>query len=209
MMDFHNWLSFVVTVGILCYSPGPSVLLATANSMDYGVRKNVGTILGDLSANTIQMILASAGLAAIIAASAELFYAIKWAGVSYLIYLGIKQFLRKGARPDGRTAAPSKSFLQLFWQGFAVSASNPKAIVFFSALFPIFINPDLPLLSQTFLLALTFLIIDGTSLLIYSGFASRLKTYLQDQNKMHVQNRIVGSALIIAGILLALKKRTE
>ena len=209
MIDFQTWLSFILTVGILCYSPGPSVLLATANSMDYGVRKNIGTILGDLSANSLQMILASAGLAAIIAASAELFYLVKWSGVAYLAYLGIKQFMKKGNGLHRKYETPPKSFRQLFWQGFAVSASNPKAIVFFSALFPIFIHPELPLLPQTLVLAFTFLIIDGTSLLIYSGFAFRLKGYLEDKGKMHMQNRIVGSALILAGILLAMKKRTE
>ena len=184
-------------------------MLATANSMDYGVRKNMGTILGDLTANAVQIALASLGLAAVIAASAELFYLIKWAGVGYLVYLGGKQFLKRGQALDLQNQAPPKSFGQLFWQGFAVSASNPKAIVFFSALFPIFLDPALPLLPQTALLALTFLLIDGTSLLIYSGFALRLKSFLQDSGKRHLQNRIVGSALIVAAVLLALKRRTE
>ena len=76
-MDFTLWISFVGTVLILALTPGPSVLLATANSMKYGVKKTSGTIFGDLSANLLQIILASAGLAAIVVSSGEIFHLIK------------------------------------------------------------------------------------------------------------------------------------
>ena len=89
------WLSFVGTVIILAITPGPSVLLATANSMKYGKSKTVGTIVGDLTANLCQIIFASIGLATIVTSSGELFQIIKWCGVTYLIYIGITKILAK------------------------------------------------------------------------------------------------------------------
>ena len=93
-MDFTLWLSFVGTVLILVWTPGPSVLLATANSMKYGAKKTTGTILGDLTANLLQITLASAGLASIVISSGELFQVIKWLGVVYLVFMGVKKIIK-------------------------------------------------------------------------------------------------------------------
>ena len=88
-----------------------------------------------------------------------------------------------------------------------MSAANPKAIVFFAALFPLFLNQAAPLLPQIVILALTFLTLDGLSLLLYATFAERLKSLLEDQQKMHLQNRIVGVLLILSGIMLSFVQR--
>ena len=90
-----------------------------------------------------------------------------------------------------------------------MSAANPKAIVFFAALFPLFLDPNAPFLLQVSILALTFLAIDGISLLIYARFAEQLKSYLENREKVHLQNKIVGALLIFSGIMLSLVKRTN
>lgn len=208
-MDVTLWISFIGTALILTLTPGPSVLLATANSMKYGANKTIGTILGDLSANLMQMILASAGLASIVASSGELFQWIKWFGVAYLIYTGIRKIITKPRLAVNTNGEKDRSFLNLYVEGFLMSAANPKAIVFFSALFPLFINQALPFLPQVVVLASTFLILDGVSLLIYSLFATRLKHYLENEKKVHLQNRIVGSLLILSGLMLSMVKRTN
>ena len=84
-----------------------------------------------------------------------------------------------------------------------MSAANPKAIVFFAALFPLFISDDYSFWSQVVILAVTFLLIDGLSLLIYVQFAKRLKSYLENSKKVHLQNKIVGVLLIASGLLLS------
>ncbi|UJH68893.1 LysE family translocator [Allomuricauda sp. SCSIO 65647] len=208
-MEPAIWLSFVGTVIILAITPGPSVLLATANSMKYGKGKTMGTIAGDLTANLCQIILASIGLATLVVSSGELFQIIKWCGVAYLIYMGITKII---AKPQIKLSAHKKedrSFSKLFVEGFLMSAANPKAIVFFAALFPLFLNETNPIIPQIIILAITFLIIDGLSLFIYAVFAEKLKSYLENQEKVHLQNRIVGSLLILSGILLSLVKRTN
>ncbi|MCB0628247.1 MAG: LysE family transporter [Saprospiraceae bacterium] len=208
-MELSVWLSFVGTVLILALTPGPSVLLATANSMKYGANKTGGTILGDLSANLCQIMLASAGLASIVTASGELFQVIKWCGVAYLVWMGITKIRAKSEIHFSREQANERSFSKLYVEGFLMSAANPKAIIFFAALFPLFIDPAMTFLPQVIILAITFLVIDGLALSIYAHFAGRLKVYLEDQEKVHFQNKIVGSLLIFSGLMLALVRKTE
>ena len=208
-MDLTLWLSFVGTILILVWTPGPSVLLATANSMKYGAQKTTGTILGDLTANLLQIILASAGLASIVISSGELFQVIKWLGVGYLVFMGVKKIITVPKLALDQNKASGRSFRSLFSEGFLMSAANPKAIVFFAALFPLFINPHSPFLPQVVILAITFLILDGTSLLAYALFATRLKAYLENQKKIHLQNKIVGALLILSGLMLSLVKKAD
>ena len=207
-MNSTLWLSFLGTVLIICITPGPSVLLATANSMNHGSRKAIGTILGDLSANTLQITLSALGLATIVTSSGEVFRFIKWIGVGYLIYMGVMKLIAKPKVGDFQKEKDDKSFFKLYSEGFLMSASNPKAIVFFAALFPLFIDPNLPFTPQVVILGLTFLAIDGTCLSIYVHFASRLKTFLENKQKIHLQNKIVGTLLILGGIMLSFVKRT-
>jgi len=208
-MELTTWISFVGTVLIIGITPGPSVLLATANSMNHGVKKTTGTILGDLSANTLQIILSSLGLASIVISSGEIFNLIKWIGVGYLIYMGIMKFVSNPKIGQFNKKDKEKSFLKLYSEGFLMSASNPKPIVFFAALFPLFINPNLEFIHQVFILGITYLAIDGICLLFYVNFASKLKKYLEDQQKIHLQNKIIGTMLILSGLLLSTVKRTN
>ena len=104
--------------------PGPSQLLMIANSLTHGLRRSVATVAGDLSANALQMTAAAFGLAAAIAQSAALLSAIKWAGVAYLIWLGIGKLLSRRA-PHGADAAARGRPALLYRQGFLTSAANP------------------------------------------------------------------------------------
>ena len=208
MIDTSLWVSFVATVFILVITPGPSVLLAAANSMKYGSKKATGTIFGDLSANIIQIILASTGLATIINNSGEVFQWIKWIGVGYLLYMGLKKVIATPIIEFNKSKKIDKSYFKLYTEGFLMSAANPKAIVFFAVLFPLFINQSLPFLPQILILGITFILLDGASLFFYTHFASKLKSYLENKEKIHFQNRIVGSLLIVSAILLSLVKRT-
>ena len=209
MIEFKVWISFLITVTILVTTPGPSVLLATANSMKYGINKTLGTILGDLSANLCQILLASFGLASIVISSGELFQLIKWCGVIYLIYIGIMKITSKPTLQINKEETNEREFSKLYVEGFLMSVANPKAIVFFAALFPIFIDDSLPFLPQVVILSITFLILDGISLLIYTLFASRLKTYLENHEKIYLQNKVVGILLILSGIMLSMVNRTN
>ncbi len=208
-MNTTLWVSFIGTVLVIGVTPGPSVLLSAANSMSYGSRKTMGTILGDLSANSIQIILSSLGLASIVISSGEIFGLIKWIGVGYLIYMGIMKIISTPKTGEFKRKNHEKSFFKLYSEGFFMSASNPKAIVFFAALFPLFIDQNLAFIPQVVILGITYLVIDGICLFIYVRFASRLKKYLEDKEKIHLQNRIIGTLLIFSGLMLSMVKRTN
>ena len=111
-MDVTLWISFIGTVLIIGVTPGPSVLLASANSMNYGSKKTVGTILGDLSANSLQILLSSLGLASIVISSGEIFGLIKWIGVGYLIYMGIVKLISKPDIQQFKNKSQKKSFFK-------------------------------------------------------------------------------------------------
>ena len=208
MINLELYISFILAVSLLAITPGPSVLLMTANSMDNGWLKSTGTIFGDLSANLIQIIIASAGLAAFLLASEELFQIMKWIGVGYLIIIGLKKLLKKKGDLEMAEAKKS-SWKGLYLQGFFVSATNPKAILFLAAFFPVFIDTSLAYFPQILVLASTYLIIDGLSLLLYGIFASHLQKYLRDQQKQHIQNKIVGTLFIIGGLFFATLQKAK
>ncbi|SDR10499.1 LysE family translocator [Pseudovibrio sp. Tun.PSC04-5.I4] len=141
-MDFHYWIIFFATVLGVSFIPGPSTLVAFAHGATFGWTKSAYTALGNSTASVLQASAASAGLGLVISSSALLFSAIKYAGAVYLIYIGF-QMWRSASE---RVALSSESGNQrgnprkLFVDGFTVAVSNPKAIAFFTALFPQFLS---------------------------------------------------------------------
>jgi len=180
--------------------PDTSQLLIISNSLRHGMRKSLATVAGDLSANSIQMTLAAFGLTAIVAANANALWVIKWAGVSYLLWIGLRLMLSKGAADTPQAAAPGR----LFRQGFVTSSANPYAVVFFGALFPQFIDPSLPILPQLLILGITYLVVDGAVLLLWGWAAQRTLGRLKALTGVWI-NRISGALMIGAALLLGLK----
>ena len=202
-MGMDIWLLYISTVLVLMSTPGPSQLLMLSNSMSSGFKRSLSTAAGDLSANFCQMVVASVGLVSIIQQSSNVFIVVKWAGVAYLSYLGLKLILSKSARPVG-AAKPMRSRRSLFWQGFITSAANPKAVIFFAALFPQFIHPSEPLLHQFAILSATYLIMDAIFLLAYGKSAEWISTKLASSARQYL-GKISGSLMIGAAVLLGLK----
>lgn len=202
-MSIEIWIAYMGTVLVLMIIPGPSQLLMLSNSIGNGFRKSVATALGDLSANFLQMSVASIGLVSAIQNSREFFVTVKWGGVVYLIYLGLKQmFTKAGNPPKGKRN--ERSIKSLYLQGFITSAANPKAVLFFAALFPQFIDPTAPLVFQFAVLSSTYIVIDGIFLCCYGKFAEWIGKKLRSSVGRYL-NKISGSFLIGAAILLGLK----
>jgi homoserine/homoserine lactone efflux protein len=183
-------------------------MLGSAHGMRFGAKGTLPTIAGDLSANALQMLAAAVGLAAIITRSATAFTFIKWAGVAYLAWMGLSHLLQRNAGVADGDSATTQSPLSRYLQGFATSASNPKAIVFFAALFPQFIDPSgaaAPVAVQFLVLGVVFIVIDGSSVFLYAATARRLSTWLLKKGRVATQRRITGIALLGAAGLLSLK----
>ena len=208
-MPFETWILYVATVLALMSTPGPSQLLMLSNSSRFGFRKSLYTAMGDLTANWLQMLAAGLGLAALIAASGTALSVIKWFGVAYLVWLGLRMIL--SARPDGRVSeaeGTSASRHTLWLQGFVTSAANPKAVVFFASLFPQFISADLAFWPQFLILSATYIMIDGMFLSAYGYGASWIASRFQGSAKIWIE-RAGGGFMIVAAILLGLKSVTR
>ena len=204
-MTLDTWTLYVATVLALMSTPGPSQLLMLSNSATHGFRRALFTAAGDLSANALQMLAAGLGLAAIIAASGAALTVIKWAGVVYLIWLGVRMILR--AKPDDPKLAerePTVPLRTLWTQGFVTSAANPKAVVFFAALFPQFISADSAFWPQFLILSATYIVMDGMFLSAYGSSASWIARRFKGAARVWIE-RLGGGFMIGAAILLGFK----
>jgi len=195
---------YLVYLGVLAAffatPPDTSQLLVMSNSLRHGVRRTCWTVAGDLSANVLQMTAAGLGLAAIVATSAAVLAWVKWAGVAYLCWLGLRLILATGdSRRPGGAALPRRR--ALFRQGFLTSSANPYAVVFFGALFPQFIDPAAALAPQLAVLGGTYLLVDGVILLVWGLVAEQALGRLRWLTGGWL-NRISGGLMIAAAVLL-------
>lgn len=202
-MTWETYLLYLIAVGaFFATPPDTSQLLVMSNSIQHG-RRAGWTIAGDLTANVMQMVAAAFGLAAIIAASAGAFTVIKWLGVAYLLWIGVRLFLSAPQRFEAK-AAPPASGARLFRQGFVTSSANPYAVVFFAALFPQFIGASAPVLPQVAILGATYLAVDGITLCLWGWLAATSVDRIKALS-IGVVNRACGLLMIGAALLLASK----
>jgi len=207
-MTFSSWLIYVLAILILTVSPGPSVLLCVSKSVSHGFRSAFFAALGTLSAAVILMTLSFTGLGVVIATSDIAFSIIKWGGAGYLIYLGIRAFRSTAESFElSESSSSPKDILGHYLSGFVVGASNPKAIVFFTALFPQFIDSQSALLPQYFVLACTFVVLELFWLSFYSIVARRSSVWLMVPGRAKRFNQLTGGVFIGAGLLLSSTSR--
>ncbi len=207
-MNLDTWMLYIVTVLVLMSTPGPSQLLMLSVSMSNGFPRSLATAAGDLTANAIQILLAGLGLAAVISSSQLAFAIIKWAGVAYLVWLGLRQIIASFKGNAGSLDSRLISLRQLWLRGFVTSAANPKAVVFFAALFPQFLDAGQSLAPQIAVLGLTYIFIDGCFLCMYGKGASWIATRLKTRHKAWVE-RAGGASLIVAAVLLGLRSTSR
>ncbi len=200
-MTFEIWLLYCLTVLAFMSTPGPSHLLMLSNSLGNGFNKSTATAAGDLSANFLQMIAASLGLATILSSSQEVFIVVKWAGVAYLAYLGLRLLF---VQQSNLVTGNHRSLSSLYWQGFITSAANPKAVIFFASLFPQFISLEHPLLPQFVILSLSYLVIDGAFLCFYGKFAEVFRERILERYGRAL-NVLSGGLFLTAAVMLGLK----
>jgi threonine/homoserine/homoserine lactone efflux protein len=197
-------LGFVIASTVLILIPGPNVSLIVANSIAYGTRYGLLTVVGTSSAIALQLALTALGLTATLGVLAGWFEWIRWIGVGYLLYLGARQWTTAPIDLT-RTKPQPRSFKAIMLRGFAISLTNPKTLLFYGAFFPQFLTPNAPIAPQVAMLSLTFFIIAAGLDSCWALLAGRLRGVLAMRGKL--RNRLSGGLLIGAGIGLALAHR--
>jgi threonine/homoserine/homoserine lactone efflux protein len=213
-MTLHQWLIYVSVVLAIIVTPGPSAILCMSHGATHGALRTTATIAGGMCASLTLMLLSALGLGAVIAASDTLFHAIKYIGAAYLVYLGVSTWRAPpqefGSMPGAQAAARGNRpavASTLFRKGFMVGIGNPKDLLFFSALFPQFINPGQPIADQLLVLAATWLVLDGSVMLGYAKGGESISKRLKSSRLGKAFNRITGGAFIAAGGALAVANR--
>jgi threonine/homoserine/homoserine lactone efflux protein len=208
-MAFSTWIIFVAVALAAILSPGPAVFLAISNSVAFGWRRVTFSSLGNMLGLLVVSSLAMAGLGALLKTSATVFTAVKLVGAGYLIYLGLRQWLAR-ASVFNQTAEPAvpggRSNCQLFVRGLLVALTNPKAILFFTALFPQFMRSNLALAPQFLILTATFIAFSFTVLMGYGLLAHSARTWFADDRRSLWFNRGTGTLFLLLGVgMLRLK----
>ncbi|MES2936770.1 MAG: LysE family transporter [Pseudomonadota bacterium] len=205
-MTLSTYLLYLAAVVLLIVTPGPTTLMTVTNAVNHGPARALASVGGALVASLGIMALSALGLGAVLAASQAAFTVLKIAGAIYLVWLGIRTFRSSTLfQVDAQAAAAGSR--SLFAQGLLVGASNPKALLFFGALFPQFINPAAPVLPQFVLLALTFVAGDALLLTVWAFGIGRFAPWLRQTRTVRWINRVCGGLFALMGGALLLSSR--
>lgn len=207
-MEFTTWLTLFAACWAISISPGAGAVAAMSAGLSHGFRRGYFMTFGLILGIWTQVLLVGAGLGALIATSETAFAAIKWAGVAYLVYLGVQQW-RAPAKPLVARSDEARTVTrrQLVMRGWVVNALNPKGTVFLLAVVPQFLNLKAALAPQYGIIAAT---LGFTDLVVMGGYtvlASRVLAALHSESHVRLLNRIFGSLFVVAGSLLASFKR--
>jgi len=198
-----DYFLFLQIAFFLTITPGtPRVVIATY-TINYGLKRSVITAVGDVSANTLQMILVTFGMGVLVSAYPNILNYLRWIGVFYLLFIAF-DLVRYSKNLDFDKSLSTKSNLSLFRDGFLVAFLSPKAWVFFGAIFPQFLNLEGDFIIQLVILIVSWIILDFSTLMLYGFTAQKITIWLKANPK--TINTISACALIIIAIIIASTK---
>ena len=209
-MNVSLYIAFLIAVAALVLLPGPTVMLVTSKSLRYGVNAGLRAVIGSAFAAAIQLMVVVAGLASIVVFVGSWFEWIRWIGVAYLIYLRIRTWVDSmDSDAQNVETLSSTSGYRDIADGFVVTLTNPKALLFHGAFLPQFIDPSIPTLPQLLILSGSFLIVAMLLDSCWALLAAKLGKFITGIRSRKFADRISGSILIGAGTALALIGRAD
>jgi homoserine/homoserine lactone efflux protein len=206
-MDLSVWITYLIATIILSLSPGPGVFSSISSGLHHGFRLGLWNGVGMQVANMILVAIVSLGLGAILLASETLFTAVKWAGVIYLVYLGIVTWRSGATRFEEDQDDNAHTAREVFMRGFFVNLTNPKGIIFFAAILPQFIDVARPQMQQYMIFAGTTFTADLVIMMGYTALAAKVLRVMRDERHLRWVNRGLGGAFVAAGVALASFRR--
>jgi len=208
MNTLEFWSIYIITVFVASIIPGPSMLLALAHGIKHGTKISMITALGNTVASMIQATIAIAGLGIVLSTSTSVFMIIKYLGAAYLIYLGIKLFKTPFTIEDTNIEKKEKPVLtKLFSEAFIVAAANPKALIFFTALFPQFIQENREGFVHYTLLVVILGVIAFLCMMIYSFGGYKVKGFFNTSSISKYIGKVIGTTFVSLGFGLAFSSK--
>lgn len=199
-MDMTLLVAFLTTTLFFVAIPGPSVAFATAQALRYGKRGAVVTVAGDALGTTVHITIATSSLTALITLADFILPPLQTAGGIFLLFMAYRSFTAARSVNTERALPPDRAS---FWGGFFACVSNPKAIVFFVALFPAFISTDHSILVQSTIYGAIFLVLDVISILAYALLT--LNAVKKTTSRWLHPNIISGFGLAGVGVTMIVK----
>jgi len=200
----ENFILYLQIIFFLFITPGSPRVLIISYSMSYDIKKSTWTALGDITANTIQMIVVTFIIGSLLLTYPKIMLTLKWLGVLYLLYLAYELFRTKLKSFESANQDITKSNISFFRDGFLVAGLSPKALIFFGAIFPNFMNFQNNYISQFIILAITYIVLDFVTLMIYGIAAQKISIWLQANPK--TINIISAIGLLIIALITSFVK---
>lgn len=202
-MELHTWLIYLLATTGLSLSPGPNGLLALTHGALHGSRKALFTIAGGALGFVAVIALSMFGIGALLKASLVWLTILKWAGGAYLVWLGIQVWRSPAIGLEADGAAETRSGISMFRQGALSAVTNPKAVLFFTAFLPQFIDPAGSLVLQFAIMAGTFAVIEIATELFIASMAHRISPWLARVGRRF--NQACGGLFVAIGVALPLR----
>lgn len=203
-MSLHAWLAFALVAVLVSLVPGPAVISVVSTALRGGFRASLATNAGVLLGDAVFVAAAALGLGAVLVASHGLFVAVKWCGIAYLAYLGLRALLDRGrgfSVDEGGGAVR-----HAFRLGLTTQLANPKVILFFGALLPQFVDPARSAAPQFALLGATFIVSDLVVFAGYGALAHAARRALRSRRAARVTSRLTGAVMLGAAARLAAER---
>lgn len=205
LVTWTVWLSLLAACVVISFTPGAGAINTMSNALNQGWRRSMWGVLGQQAALIVHVAIVAAGVGLLVARSPFLFEAIRYAGVAYLVYLGIRLMIaRPEPAPDPDRPIPREHAWSIFRRGFWVNLLNPKAIVFFLAFVPQFLDLDRDPLPQYVILIGTVIVVDILVMWFFFAAAARpFRRYTREPRGQRVLNVVFGLLfIVVAGLLL-------
>jgi homoserine/homoserine lactone efflux protein len=202
-MTLEIYLAYIAACFLIAVIPGPTVTVIIANSLAHGTRAGLLNVAGTQLGLGLMMAILVVGLSSVIAAMGWLFDWLRWAGAAYLVWIGWKLLRSPDVLQEGNSVSiPRGGFLL---QGFLVLMANPKALLWFGAFIPQFVDPQGNYVAQIILLGVTAMAIALVSDGGYAVLTGRAGAILS-RKRIRLVSRLSGTCLIGGGIWLALTR---
>jgi homoserine/homoserine lactone efflux protein len=202
-VSLQTWLWFCATETVLSFLPGPAVLLVISTSLTRGSAAGLAGALGILTANAVYFALSATSLGALLIASYRLFLVIKWAGAAYLVWVGARMIFVPDQPLDTQPVRKNRSRGRSFSTGFITQSANPKALLFFTAILPQFIDPRGRVAFQVAVLGVSSVTVEFIVLGLYVLTCQRARAWAGESRFALPLQRTGGALLIAAGVRLA------